>query len=310
MPPASSTDEDRTMEYRDEELTRQTAAAARLHRELMLQRRAGIKVKLEFDSPQWWTLDFIRYTNEIANQKLLAAAKKYVRSGSVVELKVEPGLVEAKVQGSRKTPYSVRLYSRVPTDDQLDAIKRGLSERALCGAMLLAGEMPREVERVFRDAGVGLVPQDRSKGMMLCGCSEPENICKHIVAVMLVITDAFDRDPFLLLRMRGLDKEDLVASLTDVRGRQRRTKRIAAETASGDGAESDGEDEELPTGETMEELGWSSSGLREAIASSRPRSQLHKAPPSPIFDFPLWRGETSFSDSIRPYYESVRRTFR
>lgn len=296
------------MDIREEDLITHNAVSERLRRELSAQRRVGIKVKLEFDSPQWWTEEFIRYTHEVATQKMLAAAKKYVRSGSVIELVVNPGVVEAKVQGSRKAPYNIRLYSQLPTDDRLAAIKQGLSERAVCGAMLLAGEMPREVGDVFRSAGVGLVPQDYSKSRMLCSCPEPDSVCKHIVAVLLVITDAFDRDPFLLLRMRGLDKEDLVASLTDPRGRVRRTKRIAdAESSQTDHVQEDA-GSESETGHI--ESAYAPIGLREVLARTRPRGHTRSAPPSPIFDFPLWRGEMSFSDSIRPYYECVRKILR
>jgi hypothetical protein len=33
-------------------------------------------------------------------------------------------------------------------------------------------------------------------------------------------------------------------------------------------------------------------------------------PHTPILHFPLWKGEATFSDSIEPYYESVRKALR
>ena len=36
------------------------------------------------------------------------------------------------------------------------------------------------------------------------------NPCKHIAAVYLLLGEEFDRDPFLIFRMRGMDREDLL----------------------------------------------------------------------------------------------------
>ena len=47
----------------------------KLRQDLRLQRRTGIKAHLEFDDPQWWTVGFIRYAEEIASPKQIAAAK-------------------------------------------------------------------------------------------------------------------------------------------------------------------------------------------------------------------------------------------
>ena len=193
----------------------------KLRQDLRLQRRTGIKAHLEFDDPQWWTVGFIRYAEEIASPKQIAAAKQYVRAGKVVEMNVNPGVVEAKVQGTRKAPYHVRLYSPMPTAAQLDDIKRRLAERAVYSALLLAGEMPAEILDIFGACGVGLMPQDYGKGRLLCSCPEPQDICKHILATLFVVTDAFDRDPFLLLRMRGLEKEELLSAMTKARGERK-----------------------------------------------------------------------------------------
>ena len=43
-----------------------------------------------------------------------------------------------------------------------------------------------------------------------CSCPDWSNPCKHIAAVYLLLGEEFDRDPFLIFRMRGMDREDLL----------------------------------------------------------------------------------------------------
>jgi uncharacterized Zn finger protein len=280
----------------------------KLRQDLRLQRRGGIKVKLEFDAPQWWTVGFIRYIEEISAPKQLAAARNYVRTGKVVEMNVNPGVVEAKVQGTRKAPYHVRLYSSLPTPEQLDGIKRRLSERAIYSALLLAGEMPSAILDIFRSRGAGLMPGEYGKSRLLCSCPEPHDVCKHILAALLVVTGAFDRDPFLLLRMRGLEKEDLLASVTKSRGERGDAPRRAyggERRRQPDAADMP----PVPTGEAFRArstLSGELAALRERMRGCAGEGTTHP----PLFDFPLWRGETSFKDSMYPYYESVRRMLR
>lgn len=294
--------------YLDTDILRPNEDFERLRRGLHLQRRSGIKVKLDFDAPQWWTLEFIKFADSLASQKLRAAARSYVKAGRVVEVKVDPGVVVAKVQGSRKAPYHVRLYSPLPKPEQIEAIKRGLCESAIFGALLLAGEMPVVVRDVFTSCGAALTPLASGRGRMLCSCSEPEDICKHILAVLFVVIDAFDRDPFLLLRLRGLDKEELLHALTLPRGAP------AAAVDPQVGGEADDDGRSAPSDSSSAEpqadgsfYGDAQLAAELSLSRGAPRSET---PPPPLFDFPLWRGETPFRDSIRPYYETARKAIR
>ena len=41
--------------------------------------------------------------------------------------------------------------------------------------------------------------------------------CKHLAATFYLLAEAFDADPFLILRWRGRDREQLLARLRDLR---------------------------------------------------------------------------------------------
>lgn len=281
----------------------------RFREELRLQRKVGIKVKLEFDAPQWWTIDMIRFTERIATPRQISIAKKEVKAGRVVDLSVVPGVVEAKVQGARKQPYGVRIYSPQADRSQLDDLNRQLTQRAMFGAMLLSGEMPMECAEIFASCGIRLTPNADNRTRMLCGCPSPENVCEHILAVILVLTDAFDRDPFLLLKLRGVEKEVLLASLTEPRGVRRGRPPKQAVIEATQAAEMASPLKGGDIGGSGPEPFFGGDGLcrtLDAITLKHSNSESIQPP----LDFPLWRGETSFRDSMRPYYDSVRKLIK
>lgn len=291
----------------------------RYRNELQLQRRTGIKVRLAFDNPQWWTEALIAYTESIATAKQISAARSYVKAGKVLEMRVNPGVVEAKVQGRRKAPYLVRLYSPLPEAERIEAIMHDLREKAIYGALLLSGEMPTAVRDVFLRNGVALMPDDYEKKQLLCSCPEPESICKHILAVLYVIIGAFDRDPFLLLRMRGLKKEELLAGLTKRRMPSRRELACSACGETHGGAAHPMAEQRLffcaPLVRRIARVPMSTrfygeKDLMHTLEASRKTERdgrMESGAQSPLFDFPLWRGETSFKDSMHPYYDTVRK---
>lgn len=46
-----------------------------------------------------------------------------------------------------------------------------------------------------------------------CSCPDWSNPCKHIAAVYYLLGEEFDRDPFLILKLRGMTREDLLGLL-------------------------------------------------------------------------------------------------
>ena len=64
--------------------------------------------------------------------------------------------------------------------------------------------MPREIEQAFRREGLSLFPTKLSDLKTSCTCPDWSNPCKHIAAVYYLLGEEFDRDPFLIFKMRGM----------------------------------------------------------------------------------------------------------
>ena len=145
--------------------------------------------------------------------------RRYARQGQLVSFEVRPGIVLAQVQGSRRAPYVVTITVATVTDTQWAEVERTIASKLSFAAQLLAGEVPPELERVFDDVGVSLLPVRWGDLRAACSCPDDENPCKHIAAVLYVFADQLDDDPWLLLRWRGRTRDQVLRHLADAHDR-------------------------------------------------------------------------------------------
>ncbi|TDW79268.1 SWIM zinc finger family protein [Kribbella sp. VKM Ac-2566] len=175
----------------------------------------------------WWGRAWLEALEQRArlDPGRLSRGRSYARRGSVLELTVSPGEVEAVVQGSRVTPYQVTVRIRAFTADEWDAVLDVVSAQIGRVAALLDGELPPEVVEDVQAAGLDLLP---GAGEVLTNCSCPDFAvpCKHSAAVCYLVADALDDDPFALLLLRGRRKDELLTAL-----RSRRTGNTTAPAA-------------------------------------------------------------------------------
>jgi uncharacterized Zn finger protein len=139
--------------------------------------------------------------------------RRYVRLGQVLSLDVRTTLIAAQVQGSRRTPYLVTISWPEPTREQWAAIDDAMAHKVGFVARLLDGEVPTDLETVFRAAGVELFPTSWDDLRASCSCPDWENPCKHIAAVLYLFADQLDTDPWLVLAWRGRTREHVLEPL-------------------------------------------------------------------------------------------------
>lgn len=165
----------------------------------------------------WWSRRFLDVLESFAMGSRLTRGRTYARKGQVISLEVMPGEVRAVVQGSRVKPYRVTIGLAVFPEIVWARAEIALSEQALPSAKLLAGEVPPELEDLFGDAGAPLFPRSVNELDQRCTCPDREVPCKHLAATFYLLAEAFDDDPFLILRWRGRDRDALLGRLRELR---------------------------------------------------------------------------------------------
>lgn len=247
----------------------------------------------------WWAKRWLAVLESLQVGGRLARGRAYARAGQVIDLAIEPGLVTARVQGSRPEPYAVaiRVVPLLPAEWQRVAVV--LAREVVFLALLLAGEMPTDIERAFEQAGLSLFPTRIKDLATSCSCPDVSNPCKHIAAVYYLLGEEFDRDPFLIFRLRGMTREELLRVLEEMEAAAHPPPREeTAEVASDDPAV----DASAPTAEPNASF-WRAGAISDDVFSDQPAG----GPPGALLlrlgAFPFWRGSEPLADALLPVYE-------
>jgi uncharacterized Zn finger protein len=159
---------------------------------------------------QWWSRRFVDILEQVCDGGRLARGRSYARKGQVIDFEMTPGRVSGFVQGSRTDPYAVTIDIAAYDEAQWTVISSALASQALYRAALLAGDMPHEIVDVFDQLTLPLFPSSLD---MRCTCPDWSVPCKHVSAVLYVLAEAFDDDPFLVLAWRGRARDELLDAL-------------------------------------------------------------------------------------------------
>ncbi len=189
----------------------------------------GIKTKSERGEigSTWWSKRWIRVLESFNMGARLTRGRSYARQGQVISIDVAPGIVKAKVQGSRPKPYDIKIQLKPLSDQDWNKVIEAMASQAIFAAKLLAGEMPTNIEEAFGAVNLSLFPTAVKELDTDCSCPDWANPCKHIAAVYYLLAERFDEDPFLIFKLRGRTKDEIIAAL-----REKRTETLPAEGAS------------------------------------------------------------------------------
>src|SRR6266567_612772 len=189
----------------------------------------GIKTRSEHGAigSTWWSKRWISVLESFNMGARLTRGRSYARQGQVLSIDVQPGLVKARVQGSRPRPYNVEIHLKPLSDQDWDKVTDAMADQALFAAKLLAGEMPTNIEEAFSAVQLSLFPTAARELETDCSCPDWANPCKHIAAVYYLLAERFDEDPFLIFKLRGRTKEQIIAAL-----REKRAETLAVESVT------------------------------------------------------------------------------
>ena len=183
--------------------------------------KEGIKAKSQRGAigETWWSKRWIGALESLGMGARLNRGRSYARMGQVMAIDVQKGIVTARVQGTRVKPYSITIRLAPLSEKDWDRVTDAMAEQAIFAAKLLSGEMPRNIEEAFAEAKVTLFPTSKKDLDTECSCPDWANPCKHIAAVYYLLAEMFDEDPFLIFKLRGSTKEEIIQTLRDKRGK-------------------------------------------------------------------------------------------
>lgn len=160
----------------------------------------------------WWGAEWLNALTHIDYDNRLPRGRAYANKGSVKDLIIQGGTIHAKVQGSRPRPYQVTIA--VPPIAAKDAT-RLLDEIATDPAMI-ARMLNRELDPAVLDLayklGISVFPAQWNDLNMQCSCPDWAIPCKHLAAVIYLLSREIDGNPFLVFSLRGMELTEALKS--------------------------------------------------------------------------------------------------
>src|SRR5580704_6054625 len=153
-----------------------------------------------------WCENLERYS-DYANR--LPRGRTYVRNGSVIDLQIGHGEINALVSGS--SIYKVAVKIAPVSKARWKAICEDCSGGIESLVELLQGQFSNGVMERICQQKTGLFPTP-AEIKLSCSCPDWAGMCKHVAAVLYGIGARLDQQPELLFRLHELNEKDLIAS--------------------------------------------------------------------------------------------------
>jgi len=266
----------------------------------------GIKAKSKRGAigETWWSKRWIDVLESFDMGARLTRGRSYARKGQVISIDVRKGEVTAKVQGTRPKPYTVKIQLNPISEPEWDKVTAVMASKAIFAAKLLSGEMPLDIEDAFSEVGISLFPGARKELETECSCPDWANPCKHIAAVYYLLAERFDEDPFLIFKLRGRTKDEIIEAL--------REKRAAA-TSVEEESEAITESDVSRTGEKVKPLEecldsfWQAGDALDSFSVNPAPPEVENAILKRLGESPFYVGKVNLVSLLSKAYEVASR---
>jgi len=153
--------------------------------------------------------EFSDYENRLPRGRTLA------KNGSIADLRISNGKVEALVCGSEL--YRIKVVIKTIAQARWKQICNSCGSSIHSIIDLMRGKLSSDVITRLTDADSGMFPGSKEISLS-CSCPDGAYMCKHIAATMYGIGHRLDKSPELFFVLRGVEQADLVsAALADDR---------------------------------------------------------------------------------------------
>lgn len=153
----------------------------------------------------WWGEQWLKSLSHIDYSNRLPRGRTYANKGAVTSIQFNDNVINAKVQGTRARPYRIEIVIPKFSLLQKRKIIDSISENSLILAKLLNRQLPDELMQVAEKNGAKVFPSTWQDFDMACSCPDWAVPCKHLAAVLYVISSEIDKNPGIVFQLHGLD---------------------------------------------------------------------------------------------------------
>lgn len=153
----------------------------------------------------WWGNRWLQSLTHIDYENRIPRGASYARSGAVSEVKVTGNIIKAKVHGRRIRPYSVTLIIPPFFPEDIERLIDGIIARPEIVSKMLKHELDPAVLDIASECGLKIFPEKWTDFKMQCNCPDWAVPCKHIAAVIYMMSREIDNNPFVVFQIHNVD---------------------------------------------------------------------------------------------------------
>lgn len=159
----------------------------------------------------WWGEQWLRSLDKIDFSNRLPRGRSYANTGKVSAIKINGNTIQAKVRGSRPKPYDVTLVVPPFSNTEKETLIKNIKGDPLAISQLLNRQLSPEILAIAEKNRISIFPKSWKDIKLNCSCPDWAVPCKHLAAVIYIVANEIDQNPFLVF---NLHRFDLLAELT------------------------------------------------------------------------------------------------
>ncbi|NWJ50071.1 MAG: DEAD/DEAH box helicase family protein [Bacteroidetes bacterium] len=135
----------------------------------------------------------------------LTRGRIYALNGAVDSLNIRGNRITAEVKGGRKAPYNIKIDVSTLREGQRLTLIEIIKNNPDLLSKILNKEFPAELNTLALKHNIHLFPKTSNDFSMSCNCPDWKTPCKHQAAVIYVLANKLDENPFMLFDLHNLD---------------------------------------------------------------------------------------------------------
>ncbi|CAA6821919.1 MAG: Helicase, SNF2/RAD54 family, partial [uncultured Aureispira sp.] len=153
-----------------------------------------------------WGKAWLEGLLEAVQSNTLSSGLSYATNAGVLALDINArSMIEARVAGFGATKYKQQIQWIPFTSIQKEAWLNYFKSNPNSLSSLLNQQLTESVITFGNATQARLLPQNLKAWKMACSCAEKKQPCKHLVAVLLVLSTQIEQNPLLLFELSGLN---------------------------------------------------------------------------------------------------------
>lgn len=153
----------------------------------------------------WWGQQWLQALDRIDFSNRLERGISYANKGAVNSIQIHGNCIEAKVQGSQRKPYRVTIIVPPFFDEEKNIFMKGIIGNPLVLSRLFNRELPSELLQLGEKNNVKIFPKSWQDIKLNCSCPDWAVPCKHLAAVIYMVANEIDQNPFLVFNLHNFD---------------------------------------------------------------------------------------------------------